>query len=147
MWTARYGDHPAPPGNDQTQEGIDMQTLFRAVVAAFAALLGLGLFAATQSSAASGDDLAATREDSVTVLSTDDGDDDDDDDDDSDDSDTFDSNTGESEDGTGSRVTVVSRDRDISNDDLTKDRTMDGGDPTRDVTQNLTNDASRNDTR
>lgn len=123
-----------------------MQALFRAAVAAFAAVLGFGLFALVQSSAATGDEVVATRENQFTALSTDDIDDDDDDDDDETGA-TFDSDTGESNDGTGSRVTVVSRDRDLSNDDLTKDRTMDGGDPTRDFTQNHTNDASRNDTR
>ena len=131
-----------------------MQALFRATIAAFAALLGLGLFAMTASTPASADDVVAKREDSANVLLSEDDDDDDDDDDDNDDDDDDDdtgasspSGTGVSNDGTGSRVTAVSRDRDISNDDLTKDRTMDGGDPTRDLTQNHTNDASRNDTR
>lgn len=124
-----------------------MHALFRAAVAAFAALLGFGLFALVQSSAAAADEVVATRENQFTALSTDDIDDDDDDDDDDETGATFDSGTGESNDGTGSRVTVVSRDRDLSNDDLTKDRTMDGGDPTRDFTQNHTNDVSRNDTR
>lgn len=124
-----------------------MHALFRALVAAFAALLGFTFFALAQSTAASGDDVAVKREDTVSVLSADDEDDDDDDDDDEDTEATFDSNTGESADGTSSRVTGVSRDRDVSNDDLTKDRTMDGGDPTRDHTQNHTNDATRDDTR
>ncbi|MGH8892374.1 MAG: hypothetical protein ACRDWY_03570 [Actinomycetes bacterium] len=119
-----------------------MHALFRALVASFAALLGFTLFALAQSTAASGDDVAVKREDTVSVLSADD-----DDDDDEDTEATFDSNTGESADGTSSRVTGVSRDRDVSNDDLTKDRTMDGGDPTRDHTQNHTNDATRDDTR
>lgn len=48
---------------------------------------------------------------------------------------------------TGSRLTAVSRDGEASLDDVTKDRTMDGGDLTWDLTSNLTNDASRNDTR
>lgn len=131
-----------------------MQGLFRAMIAALAAVLGFGLFALTQSTGASADDAVATREDSATVLLSDD--DDDDDDDDGDDVDTnsdlgaTDVNTdasGVSNDGTNSRVTSVSRDRDISIGDLTKDVTMDGGDPTRDFSQNHTNDASRNDTR
>ncbi len=50
-------------------------------------------------------------------------------------------------DGTNSRVTNVSRDRDLSRRDLTKDWTRDGGDRTRDHSRNYTNDASRHDTR
>jgi hypothetical protein len=51
-------------------------------------------------------------------------------------------------DGTNSRYTAVSRDRDLSRGDKTKDRTYDGpGGLTRDLTPNLTNDKSRNDTR
>ena len=50
-------------------------------------------------------------------------------------------------DGTRSNYTGVSRDRDRSRGDVTKDWTMDGGDRTRDLTRNLTNDRSRNDTR
>ena len=133
-----------------------MQGLFRAAIAAFAALLGFGFFAMTASAPASADDVVAKREDSASVLLSEDDDDDDDDETDmTDTTDTvgtsagtsFDSNTGVSNDATGSRVTAVSRDRDISNDDLTRDWTRDGGDPTRDFTQNHTNDASRNDTR
>lgn len=125
-----------------------MQALFRAAIAVFAAVLSLGLFAFTQSASASDDDVAATRQDGITLLHDDDSDDDGDDDDTTTDGvTTFDSNTGESNDATGSRVTGVSRDRDLSNDDLTRDRTMDGGDPTRDFTENHTNDNTRNDTR
>ena len=51
-------------------------------------------------------------------------------------------------DGTSSRYTAVSRDRDWSRGDKTKDRTYDGpGSMTRDLTPNLTNDRSRQDTR
>jgi len=50
-------------------------------------------------------------------------------------------------DGTNSRYTAVSRDRDHSRGDKTKDWTRDGGSRTRDLTPNLTNDKSRNDTR
>jgi hypothetical protein len=49
---------------------------------------------------------------------------------------------------TDSRHSAVSRDRDRSRGDLTKDRTRDGkGDATRDHSRNHTNDKSRNDTR
>ena len=54
-------------------------------------------------------------------------------------------NTG---DHTRSNYSRVSRDRDISRADLTKDRTADGaGNNNRDFSRNLTNDRSRNDTR
>ena len=57
------------------------------------------------------------------------------------------SRTGNSNDGTNSRHSAVSRDRDHSRGDLTKDRTRDGGDRTRDWSAHQTNDRSRNDTR
>ena len=58
------------------------------------------------------------------------------------------SGTGNSNDHTGSRHTGVSRDRDRSRGDLTRDFTRDGaGDRTRDKTAGHTNDRSRNDTR
>ena len=44
-------------------------------------------------------------------------------------------------------MTGVSRDRDLSRGDKTRDWTRDGGDKTRDKTANSTNDRSRNDTR
>jgi hypothetical protein len=69
-----------------------------------------------------------------------------------DDDDDGESNTGatsgvDSNDGTNSRHTSVTRDRDRSRGDLTKDRTRDGGDRTRDWSRHHTNDRSRNDTR
>ncbi len=124
-----------------------MQGIFRAMIAAFAALLGLGLFAMTASTPASADDVVGKREDSSNVLLSEDDEDNDGDGDDDVTGASSPSGTGVSNDGTGSRVTAVSRDRDLSNDDLTKDWTRDGGDLTRDFSQNHTNDASRNDTR
>ena len=125
-----------------------MQGLFRAMIAAFAALLGLGLFAMTASTSASADDVVAKREDSATVLLSEDDDDDDEDDEDTDATHVpNDDASGVSNDGTGSRITAVSQDRDMSKGDLTVDRTMDGGDPTVDRTANHTNDGSRNDSR
>lgn len=50
-------------------------------------------------------------------------------------------------DGTNSRYSRVSRDRDRSRGDRTKDWTRDGGDRTRDRSRGATNDRSRNDTR
>lgn len=53
----------------------------------------------------------------------------------------------DSNDDTGSGKTGVSRDRDRSRGDKTKDWTRDGGDRTRDWSAATTNDRSRNDTR
>lgn len=56
--------------------------------------------------------------------------------------------TGNSNDATGSGYSAVSRDRDLSRGDRTRDWTRDGaGDGKRDWTGGHTNDGSRNDTR
>lgn len=70
-------------------------------------------------------------------------------DDDDDDGDTSDFTSGvDSNDRTGSGHSAVSRDRDRSRGDRTRDRTRDGaGGPKRDWTGNHTNDRSRNDSR
>ncbi|WP_148575240.1 hypothetical protein [Nocardioides caldifontis] len=52
-----------------------------------------------------------------------------------------------SRDNTRSNVTEVSRDRDRSRGDKTRDWTRDGGQKKRDLSANKTNDRSRNDTR
>lgn len=120
-----------------------------------AGLVGVGLMTMPGASvAASPDDKVVTkREDNVTelVLVSDDDDDDTMDDTDTD-TDGIDTNTGASRstsDNTRSNFTRVSRDRDLSRSDLTKDFTFDGpgDDRTRDWTANHTNDRSRNDTR
>lgn len=54
---------------------------------------------------------------------------------------------GRSRDRTNSIRTPVSRDRDLSRADKTRDWTVDGGEKTRDRTPNSTNDRSRHDTR
>lgn len=120
--------------------------------AAFAGLVTTGLLALPISSAFASDDVAMKRQDDTPdlVLVTDDEDGDD-----------FASNSGggtnsgggdtsgvNSNDGTGSGFTAVSRDRDLSRGDKTRDWTRDGaGDRTRDFSANRTNDRSRNDTR
>lgn len=54
----------------------------------------------------------------------------------------------ETNDNTNSRFSAVSRDRDVSRGDKTRDWTNDGaGDKKRDWSANSTNDRSRNDTR
>ena len=52
-----------------------------------------------------------------------------------------------SRDATNSRASRVSRDRDVSRGDLTRDWTRDGGKQKRDWSSGSTNDWSRNDTR
>ena len=120
--------------------------------AAFAGLVTTGLLALPISSAFADDDVAMKRPDDAPdlVLVSDD-----------DDNDDFNTNSGggddtnsrftsgvNSNDGTGSGFTAVSRDRDLSRGDKTRDWTKDGaGDRTRDFSANRTNDRSRNDTR
>ena len=109
-----------------------------------AGLLGL------PGTASAGPDYAKRDEDGVDLVLMDDDDDDDTNDGDTDTNTNGDTNTGYSKstnDNTNSRFTAVSRDRDISRSDKTKDWTRDGGTRTRDHSANKTNDASRNDTR
>jgi len=114
----------------------------RAFIASVAGIFGLGLFAAAGTAAA---DQYGKRDDDVReialVADDDDGDN------------TNSRNTRNSRnsrftnDRTRSNFSRVSRDRDHSRGDLTRDWTRDGGDRTRDFSRNLTNDRSRNDTR
>jgi hypothetical protein len=130
-----------------------MGRIYRALIAAFAVLFGLGLALTSASVASAGED--AKREDDVREVATVEYDDDDDNTNtglntNNTGDNTVNSNdrTGDSNDGTNSRKTGVSRDKDRSRGDLTKDWTRDGaGDRTRDWSQNRTNDKSRNDTR
>lgn len=121
--------------------------------AAFAGLVTTGLLALPISSAFAADDVKLKRNDDngpelVMVA------DDDDMGPDAFKADLTDTNTKSgftsgvnSNDNTNSRHTAVSRDRDKSRGDKTKDWTRDGGDRTRDHSANRTNDRSRNDTR
>ena len=125
-----------------------MDKLLRAAIIAIAGLFALGMVSVAPASAAGSDDRLAKREDSIAQVAT--VDDDADGDDDTNTGNTGNTNndgTGVSNDGTNSRHTAVSRDRDRSRGDLTKDWTRDGGDRTRDYSRNYTNDQSRNDTR
>lgn len=88
----------------------------------------------------------ARDEDAAPLMAADDDGDDDDGDDDSNDGHT--DRSGKSNDRTNSRFTKVSRDRDWSRGDLTRDKTYDGkGGKKRDWSRHHTNDRSRNDTR
>jgi hypothetical protein len=129
-----------------------MGRIYRALIAAFAVLFGLGLALTSASAANAGED--AKREDDVREVATVEYDDDDNTNTGLNTNNTGDNTvnsndrTGDSNDGTNSRKTGVSRDKDRSRGDLTKDWTRDGaGDRTRDWSQNRTNDKSRNDTR
>jgi hypothetical protein len=121
-----------------------------AATAAFgtATLLAAGLLSTSTASAAESD-LVKREEDRVDLVLVDDRDDDDTNDDTSTGGNTgFNSGTGNSNDATGSRFTAVSRDRDLSRGDKTRDWTKDGsGDLKRDWSANRTNDRTRNDTR
>jgi len=112
-----------------------------------AGLVGVGLmsFATTTLAANLGDDAVTKRDDNVTELVLVDDDDDDDSNDDT--GSRFTGFSKASNDNTRSNFTKVSRDRDLSRSDKTKDWTRDGGERTRDWSQNRTNDRSRNDTR
>ncbi|MAY98108.1 hypothetical protein [uncultured Nocardioides sp.] len=140
-----------------------MRTTVKLGLGTLAGAVGAGLL--TLPSSAVADDSFWKREDDRTdvVMSVDD----DDDDDTGKDTNTKNTNTKntkntnntnntrdsrdtsgvDSRDGTNSRVTAVSRDRDRSRGDKTRDWTRDGGDRTRDRSANSTNDKSRNDTR
>lgn len=118
----------------------------------FLVVVALAVFGSTGAALAASDrsgpdGVIARNEDAGGVLVTEDGDDTDGDETDGGDSDSFTSDV-DSNDGTNSRVTGVSRDDDLSRGDLTRDRTKDGpGTSTRDRTANHTNDRTRNDTR
>ena len=122
-----------------------MDKLLRALVIAVAGLFALGMVSISPA-AASSDDRLAKREDGIAQVATVDDDADDPDSDSNTTNGGFTSGV-DSNDGTNSIHTAASRDRDVSQGDLTKDRTHDGGDPTRDWSRNYTNDRSRHDTR
>jgi len=109
-------------------------------------LVGAGVlaFPTTANAADSGDAAFTKRDDDVAELVLVD----DDDDDDSNDPSRFTGFSRSTGDNTRSNFTAVSRDRDLSRSDKTRDKTRDGkGDRTRDWSQNRTNDHSRQDTR
>lgn len=132
-----------------------MRTTVKLGLGTLAGAVGAGLL--TLPSSAVADDSFWKREDDRTdvVMSVDDDDDDDTGKDTNTKNtkntnntrDSRDTSGVDSRDGTNSRVTAVSRDRDRSRGDKTRDWTRDGGDRTRDRSANSTNDKSRNDTR
>jgi len=132
-----------------------MKNLIRTGILTLAASVGLGLAGAGAAQVLpsdTSDALLSKREMSSIVLAAEDDNDNDNDNDSSrtntgdSRTKTVNSRTGDSDDTTNSRVTGVSRDRDRSRGDLTRDWTRVGGDHTRDFSRHLTNADSRNDT-
>jgi hypothetical protein len=121
--------------------------LMSALTMGITGLATVGLLSLTNLSAGAQTDYAKRDEDAVDLVLMDDDDDDDTNDDTGGDT----SNTGNSastSDNTASNFTAVSRDRDLSRSDKTRDWTRDGaGDQKRDWSGNKTNDRSRSDTR
>ncbi|CAB4738159.1 unannotated protein [freshwater metagenome] len=136
-----------------------MRTTVKLGLGTIAGAVGAGLLAFPAAQAADSDVFWKRDDDRADVVSTVDDDDDDDTNRTNDDTNTQNGDTNgtnntagdtsgvASNDNTNSRVTDISRDRDISQGDRTRDWTRDGGDETRDTTANATNDKSRNDTR
>jgi hypothetical protein len=125
-----------------------MKKLFSLGLLGVVGLVAVGLLSLQTTTVSAGfDDRFAKREDDTAELVLVD----DDDDDDSNDDTSRSRNTGLSRstnDGTRSNFTAVSRDRDLSRSDKTRDRTYDGvGGKKRDWSANKTNDRSRNDSR
>lgn len=121
-----------------------MRKLIPTALLGVAGLAAIGLVGMSSPIVASSAEEVAKRDDdapSLVLVA------DDDDDDTNDDGDTMTGVSANTNDNTASNFTGVSRDRDVSVSDKTRDWTMDGGDPTRDFSANRTNDRSRNDTR
>lgn len=114
----------------------------RGSVIGLAGLVGAGVLAWPAIGTTSADGYLKRDEQEVDlVLVDDDGDDDDS-------RSRFTGHSASTRDGTRSNFTKVSRDRDLSRSDKTRDRTRDGaGDNKRDWSGNQTNDRSRNDSR
>ncbi len=127
--------------------------ILRGSVIGLSGLVGVGVLAwpSVTAAAAADSDEVYKRDERVTELALVADDDDDDTNGDTNTNDgTNNTNTGFSRatnDNTNSRFTAVSRDRDLSRSDKTRDWTRDGGDKTRDRSAGQTNDRSRNDTR
>lgn len=123
-----------------------MRTTVKIGLGTVAGAVGAGLLAFPAAQASDSDVFWKRDDDRADVVMTV-SDDDDDDTNDNTNSNDDDTSGVDSNDSTGSRVTGVSRDRDLSRGDKTRDWTRDGGDKTRDRSANQTNDKSRNDTR
>jgi hypothetical protein len=125
-----------------------MKKLIPTALLGIAGATAIGLIG-MQAPAVNADEALKRDDDSVelVLVADDDGDDTNDDDTNGDDDGDTWSRSRETNDNTNSRYTAVSRDRDWSRGDKTRDWTSDGGEKKRDWSANNTNDRSRNDTR
>lgn len=123
--------------------------IIRGSVVGLAGLVGVGMLAFPLASTATDREAAFLKRDEqatdLVLVADDDDDDTNDDSKDSNDTDTGVSRS--TNDNTRSNFTKVSRDRDLSRGDKTRDWTRDGGKKQRDWSANTTNDRSRNDSR
>ena len=123
-----------------------MKKLIPTALLGIAGATAIGLIA-LQTPAVNADEALKREDDAVELVLVADDDDDETNDDDTDaGGDTW-SRSRETNDNTNSRYSAVSRDRDLSRGDKTRDWTRDGGEKKRDWSANSTNDRSRNDTR
>lgn len=123
-----------------------MRKLLPTALLGVTGVVTVGLFAmqAPNVSASVGDELAKREEDSAELVLVDD----DDDADSNDDTSRFTGYSRSTGDHTRSNFTRMSRDRDLSRSDKTRDWTYDGvGPKKRDWSGGRTNDSSRNDSR
>jgi hypothetical protein len=129
-----------------------MKKLIPTALLGVAGATAIGLIG-LQTPAVNADEALKREDDAVELVLVADDDDDDTNDDDTNDDDTDDeggdtrSRSRETNDSTNSRHSAVSRDRDLSRGDRTRDWTRDGGEQKRDWSAHDTNDRSRNDTR
>ena len=125
-----------------------MKKLLPTALLGVASMAVIGLVGMSAPVVSAADEAAKREEDTVAlVLVADDDDDDTNDDETNGDTATRSGISANTNDNTASNFTGVSRDRDNSRGDKTRDWTRDGGDRTRDWSANQTNDRSRNDTR
>ncbi|PVG81844.1 hypothetical protein DDE18_14055 [Nocardioides gansuensis] len=123
-----------------------MKKLIPTALLGVAGLTTVGLLG-LQAPSVQADELAKRDEDVVELVLVADDDDDDTNTDDGGGDDTDTGASASTHDGTRSNFTGVSRDRDISRSDKTRDWTREGNGKKRDWSANRTNDRSRNDTR
>ena len=128
-----------------------MKKIVSTALLALVGLVAVGLLSLQTAGTSQANDEVSKRDDDTPDLVLVADDDDDDTNDNTKNTGTNTRNTGVSRntnDNTNSRFTAVSRDRDLSRSDKTRDWTRDGkGGLKRDWSANTTNDRSRNDTR
>ncbi|MCD6641207.1 MAG: hypothetical protein LT071_15020 [Nocardioides sp.] len=129
-----------------------MKKLIPTTLLGIAGLAVVGLIGMQTPMVSAAEDEAVKREEDtveVVLVADDDSDDTNDNTNTVNDTDDFswDGPSANTRDHTRSNFTKVSRDRDVSRGDKTRDWTRDGGKKKRDFSANRTNDRSRNDTR